>query len=381
MVGRYTPPNLPGEETTETPKHVATHGPFVPFNIGPTLSPATLERLVDIIENLKTDTAGYYHDAGSHPFGFEVIASPFRNDTAYVGADQGRGVFETLNQAFIVLSLFNGLQLHDGEKPFSAYAAHEPEHELAMQQTLQYLYPTPSDPWCVVGDFIFGSKKSEDEPSPYPEQRDVRIRSDCVKPGSNTILLEAVQPAKAYRWLVWDSLALTTDLRDPIWSLGLDEAPDDYTGNAFDEFDDTLPFNIDFDVESMGAGDFPFQLNDNALPQVFITFDLTAEEADRDLILDLDTLYATHDDIDSFTMRVQVNGQGKTYTLAIRKTWPEPLTEKPLVLIYAVLDNNLDSGWDLLVNNIERGVRDDADVRLMVNALGLDNALVYEAGP
>ncbi len=306
-----------------------------------------------------------------------MIASPLHNDTAYVGADQGRGVFETLNQAFIVLSLFNGLQLHDGEKPFSTYATQEPEYELAMQQALQYLYPTPSDPWCVVGDFIFGSKESEDEPSPYPEQRGIRIRADCVKPGSNTILLEAVQPAKAYRWLVWDSLALTTDLRDPIWSLGLDEAPPDYTGNAFDEFDDTLPFNIDFDVESMDVGDFPFQLNDNALPQVFITFDLTAEEADRDLILDLDTLYATHDDVDSFTMRVQVNGKDKTYS------WPyensrSPPVGKPLVLIYAVLDNNLDSGWDLLMNNIERGVRNDADVRLMVDALGLDNALVYE---
>ncbi len=66
LVGRYTPPNLPDERTTETPKHIATHGPFVPFSIGPTLSPATVERLVDNIEKLKIDTAGYYHDAGEH---------------------------------------------------------------------------------------------------------------------------------------------------------------------------------------------------------------------------------------------------------------------------------------------------------------------------
>ena len=90
----------------------------------------------------------------------------------------------------------------------------------------------------------------------------------------------------------------------------------------------------------------------------------------------MDTLYATHDDIDSFTIRVQVNGKDKTYSWPYEKTAPPP--GKPLVLIYAVLDNNLDSGWDLLVNNIERGVHDDADVRLMVDALGLDNALVYE---
>ena len=391
LVGRYTPPNLAGEETTETPEHIATHGPFVPFNSGPALSSATLERLIDIIEKLKTDAAGYYHDDDSPessipPYGFEVIASPFYNDIAYEGADQGRGVFETLNQAFIVLSLFNGLQLNEGEALFSTYAAQDPEHELAMQQTLQYLYPTPSVPWCVVGDFIFGSDRSPGDPSDYPPQQDVRIRADCVKPGSNTILLEAVQPAKAYRWLVWDSLSLASASGDVIWALGEDEAPPDHTGNAFDEFDDTLPFSIDFDVETMGADDFPFQLNDNALPQVYITFELTPARSERDLILDLDTLYATHDDVDSFTIRVQVNALDKTYTWSSQQP-PPPDPEKPLVLIYAVLDNNLDGGWERLVNNIEKGVHADANVRLMVDAFGMDendageavsNAWVYD---
>ena len=386
LVGRYTPPNLTNQKSEEAPNHVATHGPFVPFNIGPALSPTTVKNLISIITHLKTDAAGYYHDSGDHPFGLEVIASPYYDDTPYAGADQGRNVFETLNQAYIVLSLFNGLQLNDGKETLYSYAAHDPEYEIKVQQALQFLYPTPADPWCVVGDYTFGSDISESEQSPYPKELDVRIRADCVKPGGNTILLEAVQPAKAYHWLVWDSLALTSATGDSIWSLGQNEAPPDYTDKAFDEFDATLPFNIDFDADSMSASQFPFQLNDNALPQVYISFDLTAEQASRDLILNLDTLYATHDDVESFDMRVQVNGKGKTYT------WPSeppigPEPDKPLVLIYAVLDNNLDGGWGRLVNNIEKGVRDDANIRLMVDAQGMDkdsegndivNAFVYE---
>ncbi|MCB0156755.1 MAG: hypothetical protein KDD83_01380 [Caldilineaceae bacterium] len=377
LTGRYTPPNLSDQATTEAPAHIATHGPFVPFNIGPALSTETLTALIAMIESLKTDTAGYYHATGDHPYGFEVIASPFHNNNAYAGADQGRGVFETLNQAFIVLSLFNGLQLQDGKETLSAYAAQAPEHELAMQQALQYLYPTPADPWCVVGDYTFASRLTEDDPVIHPEQQDIRIRADCVKPGSNTILLEAKLPAKAYRWLVWDSLALTTVQRDPIWLLGSNEAPPDYTSAAFDEFDDRLPFNIDFDVESMGAGEFPFQLNDNALPQIFITFDLTAAEAAQDLILNLDTLYATHDDVDSFTLRVQVNGADKTYTWPSVRPGPN-WNNKPLILLYAVLDNNLGALGDTLVNNVEMGMTENAQVRLMVDEHGPDNAFVYE---
>jgi Clostripain family/Leucine Rich repeats (2 copies) len=51
---------------------------------------------------------------------------------------------------------------------------------------------------------------------------------------------------------------------------------------------------------------------------------------------------------------------------------------RPLVLIYAVLDNNLSSEWSHLVNNAEKGVRDGAfDIQLLVDAQGENNSYAY----
>lgn len=53
-------------------------------------------------------------------------------------------------------------------------------------------------------------------------------------------------------------------------------------------------------------------------------------------------------------------------------------TPRPLVLIYAVLDNDLSSEWGRLVNNAEQGVRSGAfDVKLMVDAKGTNNSYEY----
>ena len=57
---------------------------------------------------------------------------------------------------------------------------------------------------------------------------------------------------------------------------------------------------------------------------------------------------------------------------------PTDDTPKPLVLIYAVLDNSLSSEWERLVNNAEKGVRSGAfDVRLFIDAAGADNSYEY----
>ncbi|MEZ4679215.1 MAG: clostripain-related cysteine peptidase [Caldilineaceae bacterium] len=53
-------------------------------------------------------------------------------------------------------------------------------------------------------------------------------------------------------------------------------------------------------------------------------------------------------------------------------------TAKPLVLIYAGLDNNLSGEWGRLVNNIEKGTRDDDfTVKLLIDAFGDNNSYEF----
>ena len=138
--GWFIPPNLAGRVGV-TPRHAVPHALFVPFNALPDLPQETKARLIAEIVELKEDKARYYHDSGSYPFGFEVIASPYRDDLGYEGADDGRDVFETLSEAYTVLSLFNGLQLSDGGPTFYASAAEVPGYEGKVRKVLQYLYP------------------------------------------------------------------------------------------------------------------------------------------------------------------------------------------------------------------------------------------------
>jgi len=61
---------------------------------------------------------------------------------------------------------------------------------------------------------------------------------------------------------------------------------------------------------------------------------------------------------------------------------PEPETPdgKPLVLIYAVLDNNLGDDtetWERLINNAELGMHDDVNVRLLVDGSGDNDSYIY----
>lgn len=57
---------------------------------------------------------------------------------------------------------------------------------------------------------------------------------------------------------------------------------------------------------------------------------------------------------------------------------PLAQSPKPLVLLYAVLDNNLTSEWERLVNNAEAGVRaGNFDVKLFIDAKGSNNSYEY----
>jgi len=157
----YIPPNIPGRVMDRPPRHIVPHAFFVPFNALPDMPPELIKRLIAEIQELKQDAAGYYHDSGEYPFGFEVIASPYRDDIEYAGADDGRNVFETLSEAYIVLSLFNALQLDQGKPTFVAFAMKVPQYTERLIKVLWWLYPLASSFWCIdtdgdrLGDLCF----------------------------------------------------------------------------------------------------------------------------------------------------------------------------------------------------------------------------------
>lgn len=68
----------------------------------------------------------------------------------------------------------------------------------------------------------------------------------------------------------------------------------------------------------------------------------------------------------------------KTLTLPEPTTPSLPPNQRPLALIYAVLDNNLGDDWPELFNKIEAGVHTNMDVRLMVDGPGANDAYVYQ---
>lgn len=146
----------------------------------------------------------------------------------------------------------------------------------------------------------FGSGSSS-----YPEERNIVIEARCLEPGKNTILLESANTPETNHWLFWDSLTLKDPIGKGIWILGANEAPPDYSDSAFDEFDITPPYNSNFDVNSMAEGEFPAELNDSSFSKVYIHFNLTVLQANEDLSLFLDTLYATHTSASYFEVTVQ----------------------------------------------------------------------------
>jgi hypothetical protein len=142
--GWYMPPNLATAQMPSAPSDVTPHALFVPLNALTELPKAQRERWVAEIAELIGDAAGYYHSSGDYPFGFEVIASPRANDTAYAGADDGRPVFETLSEAYTVLSLFNALQLNEGRPTLTWFAGCVPGYNDRLREVLTFLYPSLS---------------------------------------------------------------------------------------------------------------------------------------------------------------------------------------------------------------------------------------------
>lgn len=148
--GWYIPPNLP-DLVGNTPDHVMPHALFIPFTAGPDLADSHRARLIQGIAEMRNDLANYYHDTGPQPFGFEVITSPHRNDLTYDGADEGRLVFETLSQSYILLSVFSALQVDDSQPTFYDIAANVSGYADRVRDALEYLYPQTAAVFRIEG--------------------------------------------------------------------------------------------------------------------------------------------------------------------------------------------------------------------------------------
>jgi len=153
-IGRYTPPNIPNQVPEDAPEHIVPHALFVPFCIGPDLAPDVLTALMAKISHLKDDAAGYYHDGadGHKPFGFEVTASPYKDDVSYRPVES-RYIYETLSHAYTTMSIFQGLSIHDGRPTLLYYACQIPGYFQKIEEVLHYLYPVSNNILRVPQDY------------------------------------------------------------------------------------------------------------------------------------------------------------------------------------------------------------------------------------
>ncbi|MFC2091906.1 hypothetical protein ACFLTD_03950, partial [Elusimicrobiota bacterium] len=140
LVGRYTPPNLYERIPLDVPEHIMPHAFSVPFCALDALDEGTLKRLVEKWVLLKCDTSGVWHPDGTQdPYGFEVLASPFINQT-YDGADAGRYIFENLSQSYLALSIYEGLARCGNGRTFNYYTSQLPGYNDRVADIMNMAY-------------------------------------------------------------------------------------------------------------------------------------------------------------------------------------------------------------------------------------------------
>lgn len=133
---------------------------------------------------------------------------------------------------------------------------------------------------------------------PSSEKGRHRITVGVDQPGQYAILLENANPTWSSYWVIWDYISLEKD-NTPLWEIGEDETPPDYSREAFSEFCD--PFGgsgtqgdctTEFTVGLTDVKDFSKDLNDGLFPMARINFVLTDRHVRSELALVLSTLNA-----------------------------------------------------------------------------------------
>jgi hypothetical protein len=138
----FVPPNLDGKTNYSIP-HIVPHGLFVPACAVDALDEDVLKTWYSKWVLLMCDNTGVWHPTYSQdPYGFEVVAHKNMNQgTNYQGADAGRYVFESLSQAYIALSLYEGLQRYGDGKTWTWFANSVPGYTNKTAEYLNYAYP------------------------------------------------------------------------------------------------------------------------------------------------------------------------------------------------------------------------------------------------
>jgi hypothetical protein len=142
--GSYIPPNLNGLINYSIP-HIVPHGLFVPACAIDTLDESILKRWYEKWVLLMCDNTGVWHPTYSQdPLGFEVVAHKNMNQgTNYQGADAGRYIFESLSQAYISHSLYEGVErATNGGHNWSWFAGRVPGYTNSTATYLNYAYPS-----------------------------------------------------------------------------------------------------------------------------------------------------------------------------------------------------------------------------------------------
>lgn len=89
------------------------------------------------------------------------------------------------------------------------------------------------------------------------------------------------------------------------WQIGTNDAPPDYTGAAFDEFDNVAPYDFWFNVGLESVSTFPKEMNAYGNSPMYINYTLSGNETEDRYLL-LDTLYATHYSPDQAYFEIKV---------------------------------------------------------------------------
>ena len=140
---------------------------------------------------------------------------------------------------------------------------------------------------------------------PEAGRQSIPIRID--RPGRYTLTLTQANPTGPY-WMIWDYIGLLQG-HTPLWEIGEPEAPPDYTEAAFSEF--CRPHmrsacTRQFVVGTTRVADFVYDINASERPDAIITFTITDRLADPATTLVLSSLYATHDTVERFALKVSL---------------------------------------------------------------------------
>jgi len=125
-------------------------------------------------------------------------------------------------------------------------------------------------------------------------------------PGRYVLLFESANEPWLQRWIIWDAITLRSN-HSILWAIGNEDAPLDYSENAFSEFCDPVMRQdcvTTFIVGQTATSSFAKDLNDGRFPLATVHFDLSKEETAGELRLTISTLYATHTGTDGFAMDV-----------------------------------------------------------------------------